>query len=120
MLGGSGLREAAAQSAFKAVDLQKMLIATGWFSAVDSRPFFREFAVLLRPGSWPSDASIADLNKFLADRGVIGGLDLSDADPQVRLDGGWLLAVTEKRSQQDLEGLIGYVADYRRTRGCRG
>lgn len=120
LLGGSGLREAAAQSAFKAVQLQKQLISTGWFSAVDSRPFFREFAVQLKPDAWLTDTGIADLNKYLADRGIIGGFDLSDADPQVRLDGGWLLAVTEKRSQQDIDSLIGHIADYRRTRGCQG
>ncbi len=118
LYGGSGLREVAAQSARKAAHLCQLLFETGWFDAVYPRPFFREFALRLRPGAWPDNVSVADLNHWLNIRGVVGGLDLSVADEAVRVEGGWLLAVTEKRSRHDLDYLLGLIADYRRERGA--
>ena len=117
LLGGSGLRQAAAQSARLAVRLQNRLLATGWFDKVFDRPFFREFAIRLKPGQWPAKFSIAELNRWLAAQGIIGGFDLSATDFPVRIADGWLLAVTEKRSEQDLERLISQITAYRCERG---
>ncbi len=118
LMGGSGLREAAGQSAGKAAYLKRKLLATGWFAGVHDRPFFREFAVRLKPGQWPAETTIAGLNQWLAERGVIGGWDLSQTDDaQTRIPGGWLLAATEKRSRQELDDLVSLLAAYRSERG---
>lgn len=118
LLGGSGLRQAAARSAFLAARLRQLLLDTGWFAPAFSRPFFREFAVRLKPGQWPADITVASLNDVLAARGIIGGFDLSQAPSPVQVSDGWLLAVTEKRSEQDLTWLISQISAYRQERGC--
>jgi len=117
LLGSSGLRQAAAQSARLAVRLQNRLLTTGWFEPVYPRPFFREFAIRFKSGQWPDGSSITELNRWLATGGIIGGYDLSAADLPIRIADGWLLAVTEKRSEQDLEFLISQIEAYRRERG---
>jgi len=49
---------------------------------------------------------------------VVGGLDLGLAGPEVRIADGWLLAVTEKRSREDIDLLLGLIAAWRRERGA--
>ena len=100
--GQSGLLEVARQSAAKAVYLQQQLIATGLFAAFDSQPFFREFAVHL-VGDQPSD-TIHHLNQFLLTRGYLGGYELPGNV--------WLLAVTEKRTREELDGLVAACRDF--------
>lgn len=116
-LGSSGLIEAASQSARKAAALRQQLLQTGWFSAVHDKPFFREFAVRLIAENWPG-TTIANLNNYLADHGVVGGFDLELLDENAAIQGGWLLAATEKRNKADCERLISLIGDYRRDRGC--
>ena len=118
LLGGSGLREVARQSANKAAWLRQRLLASGWFSAVHDRPFFREFAVRLQRDRWPADLDIAGLNRYLAAHQVVGGLDLGLAGPEVRIANGWLLAVTEKRSREDIDLLLNLIGAWRRERGA--
>lgn len=118
LLGGSGLAEAARQCTGKAAHLRQLLLATGWFEPLYERPFFREFAVRLKPGHWTASTTISDLNRWLAGQKVIGGLDLSEFDELYQIQNGWLLAVTEKRSLADLNRLIKLIAAYRAERGC--
>lgn len=117
LLGGTGLRQAAARSARLAVRLQTLLLATGWFEQAFDRPFFREFAIRLKANQWPAGFTLGELNRWLASRGIIGGFDLSAVNWPAQITDGWLLAVTEKRSAQDLEQLISQIAAYRRERG---
>jgi glycine dehydrogenase subunit 1 len=42
-------------------------------------------------------------NEALLDAGMVGGLDLGD--------GGMLIAVTEKRTKEELDAFVGVVAD---------
>lgn len=116
LLGGGGLVEAASQSARKAARLRQALLATGWFEAAFEKPFFREFAVRLIPERWP-EVTVAELNRHLSRSGIVGGLDLAKAGPGVMMANGWLFAVTEKRSQDDMARLIKVMTDYRRERG---
>ena len=118
LLGGSGLTDVARQCVGKAAHLRQLILATGWFEPLFDRPFFREFAVRLKPGQWPAAATISDLNTWLAGQKVTGGLDLSDFDMQNPIQNGWLLAVTEKRSLADLTRLIELITLYRAERGC--
>ena len=100
--GQSGLLEVARQSAAKAVYLQQQLIGSGLFAALDNQPFFREFAVRLT-GNQPS-GTVHRLNQFLLTRGYLGGYELPDNV--------WLLAVTEKRTREELDGLVAACRDF--------
>ena len=110
LLGGSGLQEMAGQSAAKAIYLQQQLIATGHFEAIDNRPVFREFAIRLAAGTQSAPTTVRQLNQFLLDRGMIGGLDLGNVDPS--LENCWLLASTEKRTREEMDQLVASVREY--------
>jgi len=81
LLGGSGLLEMASQSAAKAIYLQQQLVATGLFETLDSRPVFREFSVRLAGKVQATPETLRQLNAFLLENGLIGGLDLGTVDP---------------------------------------
>ena len=110
LLGGSGLLEMASQSAAKAVYLQLQLVATGLFEAMASRPFFREFALRIAVSPQAAPDTLRQLNAFLLGNGLIGGLDLGTVDS--RLDGCWLLAVTEKRTREEIDHLVATVRTF--------
>lgn len=109
LLGGSGLREMAAQSAAKAVYLQQQLTATGWFEPLDPQMIFREFAVRASASAQAiaGPGLLARLNAFLLAQGILGGLDLGTIDPSLATC--WLLAVTEKRTRAEIDGLVTQV-----------
>jgi len=110
LLGGSGLLEMASQSAAKAIYLQQQLVATGLFETLDSRPVFREFSVRLAEKVQATPETLRQLNAFLLENGLIGGLDLGTVDPA--LGGRWLLAVTEKRTRAEIDRLVAAVRDF--------
>jgi glycine dehydrogenase subunit 1 len=63
--------------------------------------FFQEFVVQCpRP--------VAETNKGLLDRGIIGGLDVSDQIPN-----GMLVCVTEMNTRADIEALATALEDLR-------
>jgi glycine dehydrogenase subunit 1 len=70
----------------------------GYSLAQGDRPFFREFVVScpLPPG---------EINDRLLKNGIIGGLDVSDRFPN-----GMLLCVTEMNSRQEIDALVGALA----------
>lgn len=113
LLGNEGLHAVASQSARKAAYLRQQLLDTGWFKPLSGQPFFREFAVILDRSRWPAATSIAGLNHWLSGRQIIGGLDLGGLDPDSRVEDGWLLAVTEKRSRAEMDRLIDLIGQYR-------
>ncbi len=117
LLGSSGLKSVAEQSARGAFELKFKLIQTGWFDAVFPGHFFREFAVRLVPERWTAADSIQQINRYLSAHGVVGGLDLETTDDVARIEGGWLLAVTEKRRPADLDRLVQLIAEFRHERG---
>lgn len=94
LTGPEGLRECAAQSAWKSKYLYDRLIASGKFEPVFSAPFFREFT--LRCKNAPQK-----LNSALAGSGFTGGYDLGPDFPE--LEGCLLLAVTEKRTKEEID-----------------
>jgi glycine dehydrogenase subunit 1 len=95
-MGKEGLRDTASQCAMKAHYAYDTLIGTGRFSPVFDAPFFKEFAVRF-------DGDVNALNAALLDDGIIGGYDLGRFDKN--LSGAWLLAVTEKRTKQQIDAL---------------
>ena len=96
LLGPQGLRDVAASCFQKAAYARDRLVASGAFEPLFDAPFFREFA--LRAAE-PVD----QLNDRLLKDGFLGGYDLGRSYPE--LAGGWLVAVTEKRSREEIDTL---------------
>ncbi|WKY48794.1 aminomethyl-transferring glycine dehydrogenase subunit GcvPA [Eubacteriaceae bacterium ES3] len=103
MLGKEGLKEVATLSLKKAHYLYEQLIKTEKFKPVFTAPFFCEFAV-------SGCSSIEKLNEKLLDDGIIGGYNLSADFSEV--ENGWLLAVTEKRTRQEIDSLVSKAVSY--------
>lgn len=97
LLGKAGLKEVATLCLRKAHYLHDRLIATGKFTPAFTAPFFKEFAVI-------GTTAPEDLNKDLLGDGIIGGYELKKAYPEFEY--GWLLAVTEKRTRQEIDQLV--------------
>lgn len=94
LMGRQGLKEAAEQSYGGAHYLCDELLKTGKFSLAYDRPFFNEFFV-----RYDGDAD-ALYQRFL-DAGILGG---------VRLKDGFLFAVTEKRTREEIDNLVKIAA----------
>ncbi len=106
LLGKQGLLEVATQCINKSTYAYQSLLETGQVSKVFDAPFFREFVV--RPGLAPDR-----LNEELLADSIIGGYDLSKAYPE--LEGCWLVAVTEKRTRDEMDFFVHKV-----NRICQG
>ncbi|MDP8974437.1 MAG: aminomethyl-transferring glycine dehydrogenase subunit GcvPA [Actinomycetota bacterium] len=95
LMGPEGLREVAELSISKAHYLADRLQEAGFELRYPDAPFLWEFAVEL------PDVRLA--NEALLENGMIGGLDLGD--------GAMLVAVTEKRTKEELDAFVEVVAD---------
>jgi glycine dehydrogenase subunit 1 len=95
LMGPEGLREVAELSVSKAHYLAERLDKAGLKLRYPDAPFLWEFAVEL--------PDVARSNEALLDAGMIGGLDLGD--------GAMLVAVTEKRTREELDAFVEVVAD---------
>lgn len=103
VLGKQGLKDVANLCLQKAHYLNSQLIKSGKFKPVFTAPFFKEFVV-------KSACSTQELNdKLLLDK-IIGGYPLKNNYPE--LEDGWLLAVTEKRTKQEIDKLIEKAVSY--------
>ncbi len=95
-MGRQGLKEVAEQCAAKSRYAYDKLIGTGKFEPLFDAPFFREFALRYT-------GDVASLNARLLKRGIIGGYDAGKDYEE--LQGAWLVAVTEKRTKQEIDAL---------------
>jgi glycine dehydrogenase subunit 1 len=95
LMGPEGLREVAELSISKAHYLAERLQASGFRLRYSDAPFLWEFAVEL--------PDVPRANEALLEAGIVGGLDLGD--------GAMLVAVTEKRSREELDAFVEVVAD---------
>jgi glycine dehydrogenase subunit 1 len=100
LMGKEGLKEVANQCLSKAHYTQQRLVETGLFTPAFSGPFFKEFALR-------SSVSLDELNSKLLEDNILGGLNLERFYPELK--GGWLLAVTEKRTKAEIDTLVGKV-----------
>ncbi len=97
LMGKQGLREVASLCLQKSHYAYKRLTDNEAFTSCFPQPFFKEFTVKSR---YP----LNELNhKLLADE-IIGGYDLGRDYPE--LENCWLLAVTEKRSREEIDRLV--------------
>ncbi len=95
LMGPEGLREVAELSISKAHYLADRLKASGFRLRYPEAPFLWEFAVEL--------PDVAQANEALLEAGIVGGLDLGD--------GAMLVAVTEKRTKDELDAFVEVVTD---------
>lgn len=93
LVGRQGLFEVASQCINKSAYAYKSLLETGQVGNIFDAPFFREFVV--KPSISPER-----LNEELLADSIIGGYDLSKEYPE--LDGCYLVAVTEKRTIDEI------------------
>jgi glycine dehydrogenase subunit 1 len=95
LMGPEGLREVAELSISKAHYLAGRLGEAGFRLRYPEAPFLWEFAVEL--------PDVARASEALSQNGMIGGLDLGD--------GAMLVAVTEKRTREELDTFVEVIAD---------
>jgi glycine dehydrogenase subunit 1 len=95
LMGPEGLREVAELSISKAHYLADKLQDAGFELRYPDAPFLWEFAVEL--------PDVGRANEALLENGIIGGLDLGD--------GAMLVAVTEKRTKEELDAFVEVVAN---------
>ncbi len=101
LLGPAGLARAAEMSTRKAHWLYSQLLELPGFTKAFSGPFFKEFTIRY-------SGDLAALNDHLLAAGFIGGLQLTaSGQPDT-----WLLAVTEKRTDAELERFVAAVAEF--------
>ncbi len=96
LVGPYGLRDIAQLSVNKAHYLRDQLLAIDGITPAQPGPVLYEFAVKV-PGP------VADLNRWLFDRGILGGADLGCWDSDWA--GCWQLAVTERRTREEIDRL---------------
>jgi glycine dehydrogenase subunit 1 len=94
LMGRQGLKEAAERSYAGAHYLCDELLKTGRFKLQYDKPFFNEFYV-----TYDGDADA--LYKRFIEAGILGGL---------RFENGFLLAVTEKRTKEEIDNLVKIAA----------
>jgi glycine dehydrogenase subunit 1 len=92
-LGPQGLRSVAQLSYEKAHELAERIGRLTGYAVEDSEPWFHEFVIRTpRPP--------AEINVFLLQRGIIGGLDVSDFRHRM------LLCATEMNTQAEIDALV--------------
>ena len=94
LMGKQGLREAAQLSYDGAHYLSEQLLATGHFRMAFEQPFFNEFCVRY-------DGDIDALQQRWLDAGFFGGIKVTDDTI--------MLAVTEKRTKEEIDQLIALI-----------
>jgi glycine dehydrogenase subunit 1 len=94
LMGKQGMKEAAELSYAGAHYLCDELLKTGRFQLVYDKPFFNEFYVRY-------DGDADTLYQRFIEGGILGG---------VRLDDGFLFAVTEKRTKEEIDNLVKMAA----------
>jgi glycine dehydrogenase subunit 1 len=95
LMGPQGLREVAELSISKAHYLADRLNQAGFELRYPDAPFLWEFAVEL--------PDVTRANEALLENGMVGGLDLGY--------GAMLIAVTEKRTKEELDAFVEVVAN---------
>jgi glycine dehydrogenase subunit 1 len=98
VIGKQGLKEAAELCLSKSHYTYSKLLATGKFEKIHDAPFFKEFVVKA------VDEPVESINKRLLGKGIIGGLALERHYPEMK--NCWLVAVTEKRTRQEIDAFV--------------
>lgn len=94
LMGKKGLKEAARLSYAGAHYMAERLVATGKCRLAFNRPFFNEFCVRY-------DGDVDALQQKFIDNGIFGGIKVADDTI--------MFAVTEKRTKEEIDKLVGIV-----------
>lgn len=97
LMGKEGLKKVAELCYNKSHYAYNELVKTGKFSPVFTAPFFKEFVV-------KSSVDVNTLNSKLLQQNIIGGYNVESKYPELK--DGWLIAVTEKRTKEDIDNLV--------------
>lgn len=100
VMGKKGLRKAAELCLRKSHYAYRKLIETGMFSPAFTSPFFKEFMLIYH-------GNAEKLNRHLLERKILGGFPVERFYPEYK--GGYLIAVTEKRTKEDIDRLVSEV-----------
>jgi glycine dehydrogenase subunit 1 len=112
LLGAAGLQRVAAASAQRTADLLEALTRIKGVTAAFSTPRFHEAVLLL-------DRPVAPVLAALAERGILGGLDLGTGYPE--LGNALLICATETKFNEDIDAYASALADVMHaSRGVRG
>ena len=95
VMGKEGLKEAAQMSVDGAHYLYEKLVQSGKFKPAFNQPFFNEFCVKYVGGD------LDQLQQRLIDNGILGGIKMADDM--------LMLAVTEKRTKEEVDLLVSLV-----------
>ncbi len=98
LMGKQGLKEAAELSYAGAHYLCDELLKSGAFRLVYNQPFFNEFVVSF-------DGDVDALQQFWLQNGIFGGIKVAD--------GQIMFAVTEKRTKEEIDQLVGSILLYK-------
>jgi len=102
VMGKQGLKDVAELCLSKSHYACSKLLDTGKFEKVNDAPFFKEFIVRA------VDEPVEAINSRLLDNGIIGGLALESHYPEMK--NCWLVAVTEKRTRQEIDAFVEVAA----------
>lgn len=97
LLGPKGLRKVAEASMWKAHYLAKAISERTEYKLRFSGPFFNEFAI-------QGKGCVKELREKLLEEGILGGIPLSSAYPELKHNSLW--AVTELRTKKQMDKLV--------------
>ena len=102
LLGKEGLKEVANLCLQKSHYAYEKLIESNEFSPVFTAPFFKEFIV-------KSKKSVEELNNKLLENKIIGGYNVEQDYNELK--NGYLVAVTEKRTKNEIDFMVEKVVE---------
>jgi glycine dehydrogenase subunit 1 len=102
LLGKKGVKKLALLNLTKAHDAYERLLKIKGVRPFSSKPFFNEFAVFI-------DRDRVKLKENLRKRKILGPLSLENFYPEMK--NAYLVAVTEKRTRQDVEQLAAAIEE---------
>jgi glycine dehydrogenase subunit 1 len=98
-VGKHGLRQIAEACYHKAHYAAALIGRIGGYKVDNAKPFFNEFVVRCPMAS-------AEVSRRLLERGIIGGLDVSE-----QVENGMLVCVTEMNTREEIERLAAGLAE---------
>jgi glycine dehydrogenase subunit 1 len=101
-MGKQGIKEVAEQTFHKSHYLAKAIQNVPGFSLINDKPFFREFLV-----NTPTEPSV--ILKKGEEQGFLAGID-TNRFPECKK--GLLVAVTEKRTKEDMDKFVGFLKQF--------
>jgi len=103
-MGLKGLKQVALESHKRTAYLRSKLLGTGMFEEVNAQPFFKEFVL-------KSKVDASEILGKLKEKGILGGLDLGQANPELKDQ--ILICATEKRTKSEIDAYVQVVEGMR-------